>query len=165
MMNIKQITDSEDLIILRNLALEIFPHTYKSILSQNQIDYMMHMMYNPETLRSEFDSKNQIFYLILLQNLPVGYFAIEYKPDKALLIIQKLYLLPGLQGQGLGKRVMNQIMDIAQELHASVIRLYVNRYNEAKHFYLNYGFKIAEERDNPIGEGYFMNDYIMEYSL
>ncbi|MGL5773237.1 MAG: GNAT family N-acetyltransferase [Bacteroidales bacterium] len=165
MMNIKQITNNEDLIILRNLALEIFPHTYKPILSQNQIDYMMHMMYHPETLRGEFDSKNQIFYLIQLQNIPVGYFAIEYKSDKALLIIQKLYLLPGLQGQGLGKRVMNQIIYIAQDFKASVIRLYVNRYNEAKHFYLNYGFKIAEERDNPIGEGYFMNDYIMEYSL
>lgn len=167
MIYLKQITDKEDLFTLQKLAIEIFPHTYKSILSQEQIDYMMNMMYSSDILNIQFNSANQTFYLVLSQNVPVGYCAIEFESDKAALIIQKLYLLPRLQGQGLGKCIMNQIITIARELHPPVriVRLYVNRYNQAKNFYLNYGFNIAEERDNPIGEGYFMNDYIMEYAL
>jgi ribosomal protein S18 acetylase RimI-like enzyme len=41
----------------------------------------------------------------------------------------------------------------------------VNRHNKALHFYEKYGFKIIREEDIDIGEGYFMNDYVMELKL
>ena len=43
--------------------------------------------------------------------------------------------------------------------------LNVNRYNKALYFYEKHGFTIAQEVDIEIGEGYFMNDYIMKLSL
>ena len=42
------------------------------------------------------------------------------------------------------------------------LELNVNRYNKARFFYLKQGFIMIGEEDIEIGEGYFMNDYIME---
>jgi hypothetical protein len=41
----------------------------------------------------------------------------------------------------------------------------VNRYNKAKDFYEKAGFKIIETVDIEIGNGFYMNDYVMELPL
>ena len=46
-----------------------------------------------------------------------------------------------------------------------MLELNVNRHNDAFHFYTKLGFSISKEEDNDIGEGYFMNDYVMEKVL
>lgn len=37
--------------------------------------------------------------------------------------------------------------------------------NRARGFYERLGFNVTETVDIPIGEGYFMNDYVMEMDL
>jgi len=41
----------------------------------------------------------------------------------------------------------------------------VNRQNNAKNFYEKLGFVVIKEEDIDIGNGYFMNDYVMEMML
>jgi ribosomal protein S18 acetylase RimI-like enzyme len=48
---------------------------------------------------------------------------------------------------------------------ASILELNVNRSNNAVTFYQKFGFTTTSEVDLPIGEGYFMNDYVMQKSL
>ena len=48
---------------------------------------------------------------------------------------------------------------------ASELQLQVNRNNSAKDFYLKFGFTILYEADFEIGNGYFMNDYVMSLVL
>lgn len=43
--------------------------------------------------------------------------------------------------------------------------LNVNRNNKALHFYEHKGMKKLREGDFPIGNGYYMNDYIMGLEL
>lgn len=45
------------------------------------------------------------------------------------------------------------------------MELNVNRSNRARGFYERMGMKKLREGDFPIGEGYFMNDYIMGIDL
>ena len=45
------------------------------------------------------------------------------------------------------------------------MELNVNRYNQAILFYQVQGFKIKEAVDISIGNGFFMNDYIMSKTL
>jgi ribosomal protein S18 acetylase RimI-like enzyme len=45
------------------------------------------------------------------------------------------------------------------------LTLQVNRFNKAVSFYRNLGFKIIDEQDFDIGNGYFMNDYVMQLDL
>lgn len=49
------------------------------------------------------------------------------------------------------------------ERHVSLIT--VNRNNDAKRFYERRGFEIIKEADFDIGNGYFMNDYVLEKKL
>jgi ribosomal protein S18 acetylase RimI-like enzyme len=44
------------------------------------------------------------------------------------------------------------------------LELNVNRQNTAIGFYKKLGFKIIAEEDIPIGNGFFMNDYVMQIS-
>ena len=41
----------EDCGLIREMACVAFPDTYKTILSPEQLDYMMEWMYSPENLR------------------------------------------------------------------------------------------------------------------
>ena len=45
------------------------------------------------------------------------------------------------------------------------LELNVNRENKAIGFYKKLGFTIIAEEDIPIGNGFFMNDYVMQISL
>ncbi|MGZ8545109.1 MAG: GNAT family N-acetyltransferase, partial [Flavisolibacter sp.] len=48
---------------------------------------------------------------------------------------------------------------------ATVLRLNVNRNNSARSFYEKLGFEMIGEEDIDIGNGYFMNDYVMEKKI
>jgi hypothetical protein len=41
----------------------------------------------------------------------------------------------------------------------------VNRYNKAKGFYEKLGFKVIGKEDIDIGNGYLMNDYVMQLEI
>jgi ribosomal protein S18 acetylase RimI-like enzyme len=45
---------------------------------------------------------------------------------------------------------------------ATTLQLNVNRNNPAKIFYEKLGFAVLNEEDIDIGNGYFMNDYVMQ---
>ena len=54
-------------------------------------------------------------------------------------------------------------MDYIRSVHPGPCRmeLNVNRHNRALHFYERMGMRVLREGDFPIGDGYYMNDYIM----
>lgn len=155
-----------DLETIRLLAYSIFPQTYANILTQNQSDYMMEMMYSISSLRKQMTEEHQIFYLVSCDDVPCGYFSLQPSENERV-ILQKLYLLPSLHGKGIGRTMMDNVIRITgihfQEYR--FLQLYVNRMNKAKDFYLKYGFRITGERDHEIGNGFYMNDYIMEMPL
>jgi hypothetical protein len=41
----------------------------------------------------------------------------------------------------------------------------VNRHNRAFHFYRHMGMSVDREGDFPIGNGFYMNDYIMKLEI
>ena len=43
--------DTADIGLINKLAWQVFPATYKDILTKEQSDYMMEWMYSPESLR------------------------------------------------------------------------------------------------------------------
>ena len=79
--------------------------------------------------------------------------------------LHKIYILPIHQGRGTGKFVIDQIINDIMPNGATALQLNVNRNNTAKDFYQKIGFEILRTEDVDIGNGYFMNDYIMEKKL
>ena len=79
--------------------------------------------------------------------------------------LHKLYVLPEMHGKGVGKVLVNEVMNQIRDLGGKSIELNVNRNNKAADFYKSAGFAIKEAVNLDIGEGYFMNDYVMEKAL
>ena len=155
--------ERNQLKIIQDLAVSIWPITFKNILTKDQIDYMLNWMYSIEKLTSCFE-KGDNFYLLQIQNKCVGYVHVEMiNPEK--IKIQKIYLLPNFHGIGLGKFMLNQVVLVYRKLNFHLIELQVNRSNPAVEFYLNYGFKISDSTDFDIGHGFFMNDFIMHFEI
>lgn len=154
-----------ELYIVQGLIQKIWKPTYREILSEEQIAYMLDRMYAPDVLTAQMEA-GHIFLIIKEDNVPVGFAAYEcnYGQDKTCKL-HKIYLLPETQGKGLGKMLLNEVMLQAKEKGQERLLLNVNRYNKAIDFYKHYGFSVIAEEDIDIGNGYFMNDYLMEIKL
>lgn len=153
----------DDIFIIRELTFKIWPATYASILSPEQIAYMLDMMYSVASLTKQFNTGHS-FILCYKNDEPVG-FASWSLMESDIYRLHKIYLLPEQQGNGIGKYMIDHIINELRKVHGKYLELNVNRYNPAKSFYERLGFKVYREEDIDIGQGYFMNDYVMRYSL
>jgi GNAT superfamily N-acetyltransferase len=151
---------------IRELATLIWFHTYKDILSPEQLDYMFEMMYSTESLKKQMSELNHRFFVAFADDKPAGYISIE-KSEEDVYIVQKIYVLPGMQGKGFGRYVLNQGIDYIKSIHPRpfMLILYVNRANPAVGFYKRLGMEIVDSRDFHIGNDYYMNDYIMAMGI
>jgi len=158
---IREISQDE-IELIRSLAYKIWPITFKEILSREQIAYMLNWMDSSEKLWEQMNSGHQ-FFVLELENKEVGFMGIEknYQGLKTLRI-HKIYVLPEIQGKGIGKKMIDFAEKLAISYDCSAINLNVNRYNNAVDFYKHIGFSIAKTEDIDIGNGYLMEDYLME---
>ena len=152
----------EDIEMINRLAWIVFPHTYKEILSTEQMEYMMDWMYSPENLHKQMTEDGHIYFLAFEGNEPAGYLSIQPEGEHTY-HLQKIYVLPSFQGKKLGKLLFEHAIKAIKELHPEPcqMRLNVNRQNKALTFYEKMGMKKVDEGDFHIGNGYYMNDYIM----
>lgn len=152
----------DELQYVQYVAYQTWPSTFKDILTLEQIQYMLEWMYNLDTLKQQFD-KGQHFYAVLEKDRYIGFTAIEFHhPEKEIVKIHKLYVLPEFHAKGVGKALVDQVRTAAKEEKMRAIVLNVNRFNPAVSFYEKYGFKIIKEEVIDIGNGYVMDDYVME---
>ena len=153
-----------DIPLIRQLTFAIWPQTYSSIISKEQIDFMLEQMYNPAILQKQIEEDGCTFIIVHDDKEPVA-FASYNETEPQLWKLNKIYILTSQQGKGTGKFIINYIVDEIKAKHAKYLQLQVNRQNKAKDFYEKLGFKIIKTADFDIGNGYFMNDYVMSYEL
>lgn len=155
---------SEQLPIIHKLAYRIWPGTFHGILSDKQIAYMLNWMYSIPALQEQMKSGCH-FLLAKEDKTAVGYASYQLNIAGGVTKLHKIYFLPSEQGKGFGREMIGKVMKIAKENDQYFLQLNVNRYNKAAHFYTRLGFKVIKQEDIDIGNGYFMNDYVMELSL
>ncbi|HYM94860.1 MAG TPA: GNAT family N-acetyltransferase [Chitinophagaceae bacterium] len=154
---------AEDIPLIRELTFKVWPQTYAAIISSAQIAYMLEMMYSEASLKKQMEEGSQ-FLIIYDGDLSVG-FASYQETEPQIFKLHKIYVLPSQQGKGTGKFLLEYIIAEIKSKKAKALQLQVNRYNKAKKFYEKLGFVVLYEADFDIGNGYFMNDYVMELSL
>lgn len=144
--------------------MQVWPQTYTPILGEAQVKYMLDTMYNKEELQRQMLNGQQ--YLIGYDDhLPIG-FASFTQSEHAIYKLNKIYILPGRQGSGAGRFMMDYVVRELKDRGAAALDLNVNRYNgKAQSFYERYGFKVLKVEDINIGGGYYMNDYVLRYAL
>ena len=170
MISITQATES-DIHVIESMADVVFRDTYNSILTAEQVEYMMEWMYSDKSLEKQFSDLHS-FFIAWCNGIPVGYMSIQKESitedNITVYHLHKLYIMPEWQGSGVGELLFKQALEYASENKNTAkarIELNVNRYNKAVGFYLRMGMEIASEGDFPIGDGFYMNDYIMSLEL
>ena len=152
----------EQLPIVIDLTKKIWPVAYGEILSKAQLDYMIDKFYNETALR-ELIQKGHVFYLAQDDNEKyVGFVSYELNSEPNKTKIHKIYVLPETQGTGLGRQFFELVKEKAIENNQNAIFLNVNKYNNAIHFYTELGFAKVKDEVIDIGNGYVMDDYVME---
>lgn len=156
----------DDIPIIRAMAEKVFPDTYQTIITREQCEYMMNMMYSEASIRRQMTVEHHTYLLLFIDDKPAGYVSVQ--PTEAdRYELQKIYVLPFYQCQHLGTKLFNAAIDFIKEQHPEpcTLFLHVNRHNRAKHFYSRQGLKISSQGDFPIGHGFYADDYIMEKTI
>jgi ribosomal protein S18 acetylase RimI-like enzyme len=153
----------DDIPLIRELCFKVWPQTYSSIVSQEQIGYMLDKMYSHASLQQQMSDGSE-FIFVYEGDEPAG-FAAYFEKAPSVFKLDKIYILISQQGKGTGRLVIDHIVDEIKRRGASALQLQVNRHNKAKNFYEKLGFVVIDEKDFDIGNGFFMNDYVMEKKL
>jgi diamine N-acetyltransferase len=155
----------KDISKIRELAEKTWWPTYSSILSAEQIRYMLDTLYSEQAIKSAMTDHSQSFLILSDVAGEQGFASYGPHPSQSgIYKLHKLYILPGNQGKGYGKSLVEAVKEIAVGQGSSHLELNVNRYNPALTFYQKIGFHIIREEDIPIGP-YWMNDYVMRLEL
>ncbi len=157
--------NASHLQIIIDLTKEIWPKAYGTILAFDQLEYMIAKFYN-ELALLELMEKGHVFYLAQDDEARnIGFVSYEIDCVSAKTKIHKLYLLPEKQGAGLGRKLIEFVTKKAIENKQHAIFLNVNKYNKARHFYEKLGFTVVKDEVIAIGNGYVMDDFVMEIGI
>jgi len=152
-----------DRAFIRSVSERTWPSTYGHIISQEQIDFMLDWMYSDASLEKQMNTGCE-FYIASKQNDygdldAVGFCSVS--PEEGAHKLNKLYVLPAAQGTGAGKALLNKAIEVAKAAGSSSLFLQVNKQNTAYTFYLKEGFIKELEFKFDIGNGFYMDDYVM----
>lgn len=153
----------EDIPLIRQLAYKIWPTTYAHILTVEQQEYMLNMMYGKISLQKQITEERHRF-IIGYENEEAVAFA-SYSvvnENEPVCRLHKIYILQNQQGKGSGKKIVDYIIEDCKLTGIKFLELNVNRFNKARSFYEKLGFRIIREENNAIGKGFVMNDYVMQ---
>jgi len=152
-----------DFDTIARLAREIWLAHYTKIISPEQIEYMLRPRFSAENLGKYVGAKDRWMYLLNVDGAPAGYLSYSLTDAPREMKLEQLYLLPALHGRGIGKFMMARVEAHARELGCDKLMLTVNKRNEkALRAYRGTGFSVREEVAIDIGNGYVMDDYVME---
>lgn len=163
-MNFINIQTNEEVQKLAKLASEIWNEYWTVILSQAQIDYMVDKFQSYGAIKNQIENDRYIYNILEDSDKVIGYFGVS--PKDNYLFLSKLYIKKDFRGLGCGKLAFNKIKQIAQQYNKKMIRLTVNKHNiNTIKAYEKWGFNTVEDVVTDIGNGFVMDDYIMQYEL
>ena len=158
--------DKHHISLIQELAEKSWSAYYSGILSEDQIKYMLSLMYSKSALTKDFNNENYEYYLLSSSDEePVGFMGIELNYEPGTTTLHRLYLLKSEKGKGYGAAAMNFLKKLVKNQQGNKIILNVNKNNPAKKFYEAQGFTVYDEGVFDIGNGYVMDDYLMEILL
>jgi ribosomal protein S18 acetylase RimI-like enzyme len=152
---------------IQKIAYETWPKTFGQIIPEEQINYMLQLIYNEESLKNQILEKGHNFILAEKDGRSLGFtsYQVNYNSEPQLMI-HKLYILPEAQGLGIGAKLLILLSEIAQQNKNNELRLkvYFKNTNAIK-FYEKYGFKKIGTETSEIGNKFTILDNVMVKKL
>lgn len=152
-----------DIAAITRLARRTWEHAYPGIITAGQIDYMLRQRYAADVIERELHRPDVWWDQILIDGRLGGFMSTWLDDDGRLLKIDKLYVAPERQRNGLGGRLLAHADSRAAALGCTALTLSVNKRNvRAIAAYRKHGFRITGSVCTDIGGGFVMDDHLMQ---
>ena len=153
-----------DIRALAALATEIWHEYFTAIISKEQIDYMVEKFQSYPVLKKAIEEENYTYFLAYEEGAMIGFCGV--KPEKDRLFLSKLYLHKKARGKGLSSILLKRAISFAREQDKKAIYLTCNKFNQhSLDVYRAKGFKDIDSVQMDIGQGFIMDDYILQLEL
>ena len=162
---ISPVRDS-DITPLCVLAREIWLQHYPGIISVRQIEYMLAQRYSPQAIRAQLRAGEARWDKLEVRGELCGFASFARGTGAQAMKLDKLYIHQLFRGQGYGAALIDHVENAARQLGLDSLYLQVNKYNHGSvAAYRRIGFAVARTVKADIGNGFFMDDYVMEKKL
>ena len=154
-----------DVPALRTIALRTWPSAYANILSEEQITYMLELMYNEEVLSLRSKAGHEF---LLAEDNGTGIGMAEAETGcsgQRITRLHKLYVLPAVQRSGVGLALLIAVEEHARKASSDRVELNVNKHNPARGFYERHGYTLERDEVIDIGGGYVMDDLVLRKAI
>lgn len=155
------VTTAEEIAEVARLAADIWREYYVSIISTEQIEYMLDKYQSVPAITDQIQQQDYEYYLFQHEDASsVGYLSVRLEAKQ--LFLSKFYISKEHRGKGYASQAMLFLEQLCRERNLGHIWLTVNRDNQSSiAVYKKKGFSIEREQVADIGHGYVMDDYIM----
>ena len=155
--------DESMIDITSKFAQRVFKEYYNDLIGPDQAEYMADLFLSATAIKDLMD-QGAVFKLVVEDERILGFY--ECKKEENRVFLSKLYVDKPYRGNGIGKMMFEDLLDYTRSNGLNKIYLTVNKYNTPSYnIYLHLGFKVIDAVENDIGQGYIMDDYIMEYTI
>jgi GNAT superfamily N-acetyltransferase len=145
------------------LAREIWMQHYPGIITVRQIEYMLAQRYSPAAIRMQLQSREAWWDKLEVRGELCGFASYERGTEARAMKLDKLYVHQLFRGKGYGAALIDHVAEVARQQGMDKLYLQVNKYNHGSvAAYLRVGFAVAKTVKVDIGNGFFMDDYVME---
>lgn len=150
--------DEKAIASMSKMAVEIVREHFDPLIGKEQNDYMISLFQTPEAIRRQL-KEGYRYYFVRKQGENIGFLAFYPKGEN--LYLSKFYLYRKERGKGYARKMLSFVEEECVKEGLQAVQLNVNRYNEAVQVYRKLGFDIVRQEKNDIGNGFFMDDYVM----
>jgi diamine N-acetyltransferase len=160
-----------DLDLLREIGCQTFAETFGPQNTAEDLQAYLKSAFDPARLAAELGHPHSAFYLLYVDGFPAGYLKLNELDaqndlmDPALLEIERIYVRASFQGRGLGRRLIEQALEVARERGKRAVWLGVWDQNFAAiEFYKKMGFAVTGTHPFVLG-GDVQTDFMMTREL
>lgn len=139
-----------DLNEIRQLLCKVWTDTFHGILSEHIVAEVPLTAYDYQFLKSQLQNPSIKFLIAKNANEEiVG--VINAKQDEEVLYLNRLYIDPAFQGQGIGIRLVDEITNMFPSAKEIILEV-VEKNSDAIKFYLKNGFNVIGRNINQIND-------------
>jgi len=166
----RQVERDEEVEALAHMAHHIWNEYWPALIGQEQTDYMVEKFQSLNAFRADIADNGYEYWFIMDDegDTPriIGYTGGHTESETNRFFISKIYLLADERGKHFASRVIEFYDRLCADRGLAALYLTVNKHNELGiRAYRAKGFETIDAVETDIGEGFVMDDYIMEKKL
>ena len=157
------VTTDEEIHQLADMAGEIWREYWPAHIGAAQTEYLVQQFHPYEAICRGMQEQGYEYWFVEDEGRRVGYTGGYNEPETDRFFISKIYIYAHERGKHYASRIIEFYTQLCQERGLGAMYLTVNKHNEmGTRAYFAKGFEVIDSVETDIGEGFIMDDYIME---